>query len=141
MESDGSLRTATDERWQSCSLGGRTFSERWSPLVTLRSISGTHINAPGRKASRRTGVISASWNDRTEYFWQVIDETNDEALDASDIYFLDCAYKSDFIYILIEDECERLQIDNTQGIQQFTHPLRPSAHLNIRTIRLSFRWS
>ena len=105
------------EQWQSFSWGRRTFSERWSPLVTLRSISGTHINAPGRKTSRRTGVISASWNDRSEYFWSVIDEIGDEALDASDIYFLDYAYKSDFIYRLIEDECKRLQIDNTEVIQ------------------------
>ena len=60
---------------------------------------------------------SASWSDRTEYFWSVIDEIGDEALDASDIYFLDYAYKSDFIYGLIEDECERLQIGNTKRIQ------------------------
>ena len=37
------------------------FSERWSPLVTLRSISGTVINAPGRKASRGNDVIKAIW--------------------------------------------------------------------------------
>ena len=53
---------------------------------------------------------SANWSDRTEYFWAVIDEIGDEALDASDIYFLDYAYKSEFIYKLIKDECERLQI-------------------------------
>ena len=56
------------------------------------------------------GESSASWSNRTEYFWSVIDEIGDEALDASDIYFLDYAYTSELIYGLIEDECERLKV-------------------------------
>ena len=56
------IRRITEDRYERtvacCTLGRRTFSGRLSPLVTLRSISGNPINAPGRKTSKRTGVIS-----------------------------------------------------------------------------------
>ena len=55
------------------------------------------------------------WSDRTDYFWSVLDEKegeNDEdgldPLDKSDIYFLDEAYKSDYIYELITQACKEL---------------------------------
>ena len=46
-----------------------------------------------------------SWSDRTDFYWNFIDEEGDEALDASDLFFLDYAYKSDEIYQLIINEC------------------------------------
>jgi len=48
------------------------------------------------------------WAERTDYFWEFIDETGDAALNASDIYFLDHAYSSDFIYDLIIEKCKIL---------------------------------
>lgn len=49
-----------------------------------------------------------TWTERTDYFWGFIDETGDEALDASDIYFLDHAYSSEFIYDSIIERCKLL---------------------------------
>ena len=40
VESDGPLKTAMDEQWLSCPSRQPTCSKSWSPLVTVRSISG-----------------------------------------------------------------------------------------------------
>ena len=60
-------------------------------------------------------IGEGEWSDRTDYLWSVLDEKegeNDEdeldPLDKSDIYFLDEAYKSDYIYELITQACKEL---------------------------------
>ena len=58
------------------------------------------------------------WSDRTDYFWSILDEKAEQGecdadeldpLDLSDIFFLNYAYDSDYIYELIENECKRLK--------------------------------
>ena len=63
-EFDTSPKTATNATWQSYSLGRRTFSGRWSALVTLRSISGRDINATGGRQVRGP-ASSAKWRHET----------------------------------------------------------------------------
>ena len=58
LESDGSPRIATDEPWQSYSLGRRTCSKRWSPVITQRSLSATPLNVLGQNANNGVGIIN-----------------------------------------------------------------------------------
>ena len=59
----------------------------------------------------------AQWSDRTDYFWSILDEKAEagewdenelDPLDKSDIYFLDQAYNSDYIYGLIIEACRKM---------------------------------